>query len=125
MLERRGHALKNLVTAMALCLGMTGAACAADRSRHAGVIETREGRVSCHIEVLRSEELPGAPIFQNLVRATLLVNAPGTPPFETTVVKLIPWQMPPPRQGQRLIAPCDPASLSSGLFSSLSSLIFH
>jgi len=125
--------LKNLVAATAFCLApclalslaMVGAACAAGQSWHGGVIESRDGRVSCHIEVLRSEELPGAPIFQNLVKATLLVNAPGTPPFETTVVKLLPWQMPPPRQGQRLIVPCDPTSLSSGISASLSALIFH
>ncbi|MGA7806022.1 hypothetical protein [Bradyrhizobium sp.] len=116
--------MKKLVTVTALCLGVTSTASAADQSRRAGIIQPQNGRVSCHIEVLHSEELAGAPIFQNLVKATLLVNAPGTPPFETSVVKLIPWQMPPPRQGQRLIVPCDPASLSSGLSANLSALIF-
>jgi hypothetical protein len=41
---------------------------------------------------------------------------PGRAPFETTVVKLIPWQVPPPRQGQRMTVLCDPASLSFPIF---------
>jgi hypothetical protein len=75
-----------------------------------------DGRAMCKIEVLKSEELPGAPIYQNLIKATLLVEAPGSPPFETTVVKLIPYQVPPPRQGQRLTAPCDPDDFGFHLF---------
>jgi hypothetical protein len=75
-----------------------------------------DGRLMFSIEVLRSEELPGAPIYQNRVRATLRVNAPGRVPLETTVVRLIPWQVPPPRQGQRLTVLCDPESLSFPIF---------
>jgi hypothetical protein len=74
---------------------------------------TPDGRVMCLVEVLHSEELPGAPIFQNHVRATLRVTPPAGAPFETTVEKLVPFQVPPPRQGQRLKARCDPASLNS------------
>ncbi len=73
---------------------------------------TPDGRVMCLAEVLHSEELPGAPIFQNRVRTTLLVTPPAGVPFETTVEKLIPFQAPPPRKGQRLRLPCDPANLS-------------
>jgi hypothetical protein len=86
-----------------LCLGIAVSASAA----------TPDGRVMCLVEVLHSEELPGAPIFQNHVRATLLVTPPAGAPFETTVEKLIPFQVPPPRKGQRLRLPCDPANLSS------------
>ncbi len=109
-------ALKHTITAATLFLSMTANAWAADQSGRGTIVETRDGRVMCSIEVLRSEELPGAPIYQNRVRATLLVNAPGRAPFETTVVKLIPWQVPPPRQGQRLTVLCDPASLSFPVF---------
>ncbi|MBV8894551.1 hypothetical protein [Bradyrhizobium sp.] len=75
----------------------------------------REAR-SCLVEVLHSEELPIGPLFHHTVKATLLVTAPGTPPFETTVVKVIPWQMPPPRRGQRERVGCDRAPLNFGLF---------
>ena len=70
-------------------------------------------KASCVVEVLHSEELPIGPLFYHTVKANLLVTAPGTPPFETTVVKVIPWQMPPPRQGQRLWVSCDPATLNT------------
>jgi hypothetical protein len=70
----------------------------------------------CRIEVLRSEELSSAPIYQNRVGDTLLVNTPGRPPFETTVIKLILWQVASPRQGQRLTVLCDHASLSFPIF---------
>lgn len=71
---------------------------------------------ACRIEVLYSEELPGAPIFQNRVRARLKITPPGQPPFEVTVERFIPWQVPPPRRGQRLHQVCDPASLDISVF---------
>ena len=108
--------LKHTIMAATLFLAMTATALAADPIRRGTIVETGDGRVMCNIQVLRSEELPGAPIYQNRVRATLLVNAPGRAPFETTVVRLIPWQVPPPRQGQRLTVLCDPASLSFPIF---------
>jgi hypothetical protein len=74
---------------------------------------TSDARVVCLVEVVHSEELPGAPIFQNHVRAALRVTPPDAPSFETTVEKLIPFQVPPPRKGQRRRLLCDPASLSS------------
>jgi hypothetical protein len=67
----------------------------------------------CVVEVLFSEELPGAPIFQNWVRATLRITPPDKPPFETTVSRHIPWQVPPPRRRQRQTMPCNASSLSS------------
>src|SRR5215813_2880619 len=67
---------------------------------------------SCIVEVLHSEELPIGPLFHHTIRATLLVSAPNTPPFETTVLKVIPWQVPPPRRGQRVRVQCDPAELN-------------
>ena len=108
--------LKHAIIATTLFLTTTTAAFAADPIRGGAIAETRDGRIRCSIQVLRSEELPGAPIYQNRVRATLLVNAPGRAPFETTVVRLIPWQVPPPRQGQRLTVLCDPESLSFPIF---------
>ena len=75
-----------------------------------------DGRSECIVDVLHSEELTGAPIFYHLVRATMLITSPSSPPFETTVEKLISWQVPPPRQGQRFRLRCDPASLSSFKF---------
>jgi hypothetical protein len=108
--------LKHTITVATLFLGMTVTALGTDPIRGGAIAETRDGRVRCSIQVLRSEELPGAPIYQNRVKATLLVNAPGHVPFETTVVRLIPWQVPPPRQGQRLTMLCDPESLSFPIF---------
>jgi hypothetical protein len=105
-------ALQQTIIAATLLLGMTATAFAADPTSRGAIAETRDGRVRCGIEVLRSEELPGAPIYQNRVRTTLRVSAPGRVPFETSVVRLIPWQVPPPRQGQRMSVLCDPESLS-------------
>jgi|MDTB01.3.fsa_nt_gb hypothetical protein len=68
---------------------------------------------SCLIEVLASEELPGAPIFQTLVRARLRITPQGQPPFERTVERFISWQEPPPRRGHRLTVSCDPASIGA------------
>ena len=61
---------------------------------------------SCVLEVLFSEELPIGPLFYHTVKADLLVTPPKGQPFETTVWKVIPWQVPPPRRGQRFRRPC-------------------
>jgi hypothetical protein len=42
-----------------------------------------------------------------------LVTPRDAPPFETTVLKVIPWQVPPPRRGQRVRVACDSALLDS------------
>jgi hypothetical protein len=108
--------LKHTIIAATLFVTTTAAAFAADAIRGGAITEARDGRVRCGIEILRSEELPGAPIYQNRVRTTLRVSAPGRAPFETSVVRLIPWQVPPPRQGQRMSVLCDPESLSFPVF---------
>jgi hypothetical protein len=83
----------------------------------AGQGHLRDGR-SCQVEVLYSEELPIGPFFHYTVKAAVLVTPPDAPAFETNVLKVIPWQVPPPRRGQRLRIPCDSALLnpSFGLF---------
>ena len=106
-------ALKHTIIATTVLLLMTVAASGADHSGNRVVADARGGVVKCTVEVLRSEALPGAPINQNLIRTTLQISTPDIPPFETTVVKLIPWQAPPPRQGQRLTVACDPANFVS------------
>jgi hypothetical protein len=72
-----------------------------------------DSKFMCTVDVLHSEELPGAPIFYHLVRATLLITPPSSPAFQTTLQNLISWQVPPPRQGQRFRLSCDPVGLSS------------
>jgi hypothetical protein len=69
-----------------------------------------DGLIACKADILHSEELPGAPIFYHHVKADLLVTPPGRPAFEATVENLTPWQVPPPRRGERLTLWCDPAS---------------
>jgi hypothetical protein len=68
---------------------------------------------SCFVQVLYSEEIPLGPMFYHTVKATLLVTPPDRPPFQTTVEKVTPWQVPPPRQGQRAWVYCDAASLNA------------
>jgi hypothetical protein len=62
---------------------------------------------ACNANVLHSEELSPAPIFYHDVRATLRVTPPDRPAFEATIERLIPWQVPPPRRGQRFSLSCD------------------
>jgi hypothetical protein len=97
--------VKSIAAATGILLMLTVSAAAAQGSE-------REGR-SCLVEVLYSEELPIGPLFYHTVKVTLLVSAPHTRPFEMTIDKVIPWQAPPPRRGQRVKARCDPALLHS------------
>jgi len=69
---------------------------------------------SCFVEVLTSEELPAAPPFYRTVKARLLVTPAGRAAFEATVVRTIPWQARPPRQGQRLSMSCEAVQADSG-----------
>ena len=69
---------------------------------------------ACLVQVLYSEMLPAAPPFYHTVKARLLVTPADRPPFETSVVRTIPWQAPPPRQGQRLSMSCDAVQADSG-----------
>jgi hypothetical protein len=90
----------------------TARQCVADRGpRRIVRAKPSDGRIACKADILRSEELPGAPIFYHHVKADLLVTPPGHPAFEVTVENLTPWQVPPPRRGQRLTLWCDPAGL--------------
>ena len=95
--------MKPVVIATVLLLGMLPAA----RADAASLAD----RAACLVEVLHSEEPPYAPDYHHLVKATLLVTPPRGAAFETTVLKYIPWQAPPPRRGQRLRMRCDPANL--------------
>ncbi|WP_024520561.1 hypothetical protein [Bradyrhizobium sp. Tv2a-2] len=73
---------------------------------------SRDSR-ACLVEVLYSEELPIGPLFHHTVKEALLVTPPHAAPFETTVQKVIPWQVPPPRRGQRTRVSCDSVALQS------------
>jgi hypothetical protein len=97
--------MKNSVVALMLLLTMTGLAEAGKEGRR----DTR----FCRAEVLHSEELPIAPPFYHTIKATMLVTASDARRFETTIYGVIPWQVPPPRQGQRVRVPCDPPALNS------------
>lgn len=97
--------MKNSVVALMLLLAMTGLA-------EAGKGGQRDTR-SCRAEVLHSEELPIGPLFYHTIKATMLVTASDARRFETTIYEVIPWQVPPPRQGQRVRVRCDPPALNS------------
>ena len=99
--------MKRLVVAVALSLILA-------TSAQAGHRKLRDSR-ACLIEVLYSEELPIAPLFYHTVKAALLVTPPDAAPFETTVQEVIPWQVPPPRRGQRVRVTCD-SGISNSVF---------
>jgi hypothetical protein len=86
-------------------LALLASPCASRAGQHDGH--------SCLVEVLYSEMLTLAPPFNHTVKARLLVTPPDRPAFETTVVRSIPWQAPPPRQGQRVWEPCEHVSAGS------------
>jgi hypothetical protein len=79
---------------------------------HAGQVYQGDAP-SCLVEVLYSEELPVGPLFYHTYRATLRITPPNRPSFVTTVLRAMPLQAPPPRQGQRQHVPCDPALVES------------
>jgi hypothetical protein len=83
------------------------------QSARAGERAQRDAK-ACLVQVLYSEMLPAAPPFYHTVKARLLVTPADRPPFETSVVRTIPWQAPPPRQGQRLSMSCDAVQADSG-----------
>jgi hypothetical protein len=94
--------MNSLAVAPAMLLMLTAAAQAGHRTQR-----------SCMVEVLYSEEVPIGPFFHHTVKAAVLVTPPDAPPFETTVEKVIHWQVPPPRRGQRMRVSCDLAVLKS------------
>lgn len=111
--ERKGIAVKRATILAALLLGLAGAgSAAAAEMRPSAKADAR----TCLVQVLFSEEIPLGPMFYHTVKATLLVTPPDQPPFQTTVEKVTPWQVPPPRQGQRAWVYCDPASLNAFAF---------
>jgi hypothetical protein len=103
--------VKRIIVATTILLAVAAAARAGDHAAN-----RTAARDACIVEILYSEELPGAPIFQNLVRARLRITPPDRPAFETTVERLMPWQMPPPRRGQRLALACDRAVVNDFSF---------
>jgi hypothetical protein len=94
-------------------IGMTVAIAAAISGSTAFAASVHDAH-SCLVEVLTSEMLSAAPPFYHTVKARLLVTPSDRPPFETTVVRTIPWQAPPPRQGQRLSMSCEAVQADSG-----------
>jgi hypothetical protein len=111
--ERKGIAVNRatILAPLLLGLGFCGSASAGEMRP-----ATKADAQSCLVQVLRSEEIPLGPMFYHTVKATLLVTPPDRPPFQTTVEKVTPWQVPPPRQGQRAWVTCDPASLNAFAF---------
>jgi hypothetical protein len=105
----RGIAVKRATIAAAVLLGLG----LGGRAGAAEMPQTKAEAQSCFVQVLSSEEIPLGPMFFHTVKATLLVSPTNRPPFQTTVEKVIPWQVPPPRQGQRAWVYCDPASLNA------------
>ena len=102
--------MKRTIIAAALLFGL-GLSCAADA---AGMQpQGKANAKSCLVQVLYSEEIPLGPMFYHTIKATLLVTPSDRPPFQTTVEKVTPWQVPPPRQGQRAWVYCDAASLNA------------
>jgi hypothetical protein len=73
------------------------------------------GRQTCRVEVLSSEELPVGALFYHTVRATLSITSPGDAPVVRDVEGMIPWQAPPPRQGQKMRVACDAAGIGAAL----------
>jgi hypothetical protein len=102
--------VKRTTIAAALLLGL-GAGGSADA---AGIQpQVKADAKSCLVQVLYSEEIPLGPMFYHTIKATLLVTPSDRPPFRTTVEKVTPWQVPPPRQGQQTWVYCDAASLNA------------
>jgi len=75
--------------------------------------EVKADAKTCLVQVLYSEEIPLGPMFHHTIKATLLVTPSDRPAFRTTVEKVTPWQVPPPRQGQQAWVYCDAASLNA------------
>jgi hypothetical protein len=71
-----------MISATILCLGVAsgGPASAATPAR-------------CHAEVIRSEELPYAPVGSWLLKATVRITYPRGPTVESTFVKTAPWHV--------------------------------
>jgi hypothetical protein len=105
-----GIAVKQAIIAAVLLSGLG----LAEPAHAAGMQpQVKADAKSCLVQVLYSEEIPLGPMFFHTVKATLLVTPPDRPPFQTTIEKVTPWQVPPPRQGQQTWVYCDAASLNA------------
>ena len=111
--NRKGIVVKRATIVVALLLGSGFCGFA-----HAGGMQppVKADAQTCLVQVLSSEEIPLGPMFYHTVKATLLVTPSGRPPFQTTIEKVTPWQVPPPRQGQRAWIYCDQESLRAFAF---------
>jgi len=67
-------------------------------------------QLACVAKVLHSEELPFAPPNQWGMSVTLEITPPGGGPYRIALHDKLPWQAPPPRQGQSFRVWCDPAN---------------
>lgn len=94
-------------------IGLAVAVAAAISGSGAFAASAHDAR-SCLVQVLHSEELPVGPLFYHTVKVRLLVMPADRPAFETLVERAIPWQAPPPRQGQRMRMACEQMSAQSG-----------
>jgi hypothetical protein len=65
---------------------------------------------ACVARVLHSEELPYAPPEHWLVSVALEITPPDGKAYEIELHHKMPWQGPPPRQGQTFMLLCDPAN---------------
>jgi hypothetical protein len=91
--------VKRTAVAVALLIGAMLPAQASSQNKAA----------ACMAKVIKSEELPYAPMGYWLVRATLQVTPPAGPVFETTLQDRMPLQAYPPRRGETFRLWCDPA----------------
>ena len=65
-------------------------------------------RIACFAKVLKSEELPYAPVGDWLVKVVLEIIPPSGSAYTTQVQRTIPWQGPLPRRNQLFAVWCDP-----------------
>jgi len=102
--------MKRISAATTALLIATGSVCAAQPDH--------SNARSCLVEVVYSQELPIGPAFHHTIETTVLVSGRNSPPFQTTVYIVLPWQAPPPRQGQKVWTQCSLNALyrSLGVF---------
>jgi hypothetical protein len=91
--------MKRAAVAVALLIGAMLPAQASPQNKAA----------ACIAKVIKSEELPYAPMGYWLVRVTLQVTPPSGEVFETTLQDKMPLQAYPPRRGETVRLWCDPA----------------
>ena len=102
---------KIIIAALLLGVSVYSMAAASPARRHEDV-----GARMCRVEVLHSEELPVGPMFYHTVKSTLQVTPLGEAPVVRSVEKVIPWQVPPPRQGQKMTLACDDPQVIGSTF---------